>query len=355
MPTAPQKSHLRLKVFIKTIMMMTLKQAFASWSMTQENMALAAKSRDAVQKILLKKYGDIDLEQVTETFARRLFSRCKKRQELKAKAASVLVNLLSWGCDHDYCQHPTFDYSVCNSDKKAQSETNKETKTEKAMEEKTTQDVSILSRRPVAQIDPKTLQVIQVWPSVFRAHSELNIKNIERAIQRHGIAGGFFWADENEAPSFKPAIRGKRMVLERKSKRSIVQIDPGTLQVIRVWPSAFRAHKELNIPNIARAIQRHGIAGGYFWAYENEASTFKPVKSGEQKSLERKTKQKALATASRNTGSDRIPAQPEEVGAAESDAREASELMAFTDQQLIDELIRRGWHGKLKIYKEIEL
>ena len=54
---------------------MTLKQAFTMWAMAPRNTVLAARSRDAVQKVLMKKWNDVELEQITETFARRIFSQ----------------------------------------------------------------------------------------------------------------------------------------------------------------------------------------------------------------------------------------------------------------------------------------
>ena len=51
---------------------MTLNQAFTMWACAPRNTALAAKSRDAVQRVLMKKYNDIELEQFTESFAVRM-------------------------------------------------------------------------------------------------------------------------------------------------------------------------------------------------------------------------------------------------------------------------------------------
>lgn len=64
--------------------------------------------------------------------------------------------------------------------------------------------------RPVVQIDKETLEVIKIWPAITTAASKLKIQNIDRAIQRGGIAGGFFWCDEVDLPNFKPGRRGEK-------------------------------------------------------------------------------------------------------------------------------------------------
>lgn len=91
---------------------MTLKQAFTIWSLSSKNTVLAANSREAVQKVLMKKYNDIDLEQITPVFARRIFSESTEIKEIRVKAASILVHVLKWGSENGYCQPPSFDFNI---------------------------------------------------------------------------------------------------------------------------------------------------------------------------------------------------------------------------------------------------
>lgn len=58
--------------------------------------------------------------------------------------------------------------------------------------------------KSVVQLDAETLQVIKVWPSCFAAQKELGIKNVQRAIVRHGISGGFYWCRPGDEEDFKP-------------------------------------------------------------------------------------------------------------------------------------------------------
>lgn len=94
---------------------MTLKQAFTIWANTPQNISLAAKYRNAANTVLFKKYNDVDLEVFTKGFTERLFAQCDATQELKTKAASVLVYLLSLGAERGHCKEPDFDYTIASN------------------------------------------------------------------------------------------------------------------------------------------------------------------------------------------------------------------------------------------------
>lgn len=195
---------------------MTLRQAFTQWAAAPRNTVLAAKSRDAVQRVLMKRWGDIDLKDISETFARRILRESNKTLELQVKAVSILVHVLSWGGDHGYCQRPAFTYEIASEEWKARQQegnnekeqqedkdsSNPETKQQpEQMEEK---KQSVLQPRPVVQIAPDTLQVVKEWPSVNNAQYELGISNICRAVKTHSQAGGFYWCNPGEQDGFEP-------------------------------------------------------------------------------------------------------------------------------------------------------
>ena len=94
---------------------MTIKEVFKEWSIIPEYSTLAEKSRSAVGSILMYKYSDIHLEQFTEGFVRRIFDNSEVSQELKIKAASILVYLLQWGAKKGYCKEPSFDYTIASN------------------------------------------------------------------------------------------------------------------------------------------------------------------------------------------------------------------------------------------------
>ena len=196
---------------------MTLKQAFTMWACAPRNTALAAKSRDAVQRVLMKKYNDIELEQFTESFVRRIFTQSTETQEVRVKAASILVYVLQWGGDHGHCQRPTFTYEIGSAKEQAAiaepepepeptpeptEQPKEQPKEETTMEEhKKTRGKQPI---PVAQIDPETLALVKVWPSRCEAERGTGACNIDRAIVKKRMAGGFFWCMPDDAEGFKP-------------------------------------------------------------------------------------------------------------------------------------------------------
>lgn len=95
-------------------MAMTLKQVFTMWACEPGHTALAARSHDAVQKILMKKYNDVEVVQFTPSLVERIFRQSKEAQELKTKAASILVHVLNYGAEKGYCSKPTFTYDIAN-------------------------------------------------------------------------------------------------------------------------------------------------------------------------------------------------------------------------------------------------
>ena len=187
---------------------MTLKDAYNHWKLAPRNMAMVRKYSVAVQNVLMKLYADKDLSVFTEEFVRELFAKCDEPKEFKSQAASVLGWLLSWGGDHGYCERPTFDFSIGNQE-----------------EPKNDDDMSGnrgRAPRPVAQIDPNTLEVVKLWSGITTAASQLGIKNIDRAIQRCGLAGGFFWCDEKDIDSFQPGTRAERKL--EKARKSLTKV-----------------------------------------------------------------------------------------------------------------------------------
>ena len=216
---------------------MTLKQAFTMWACAPRNTVLAAKSREAVQKVLMKKWNDLDLEVITASVAEKIFKESPEAKELKVKAASILVYLLEWGGDHGYCQRPTFDYTIANADpepakaeddedplKGIDFDDNKQVadalmdQSARIMNAKPKDDKDMNNEKrasgraatPVAQLDPETFKVIKIWPSMSEAERGVNTSNITRAIQKRKLAGGYYWCYPNDAEGYKPSPRATR-------------------------------------------------------------------------------------------------------------------------------------------------
>lgn len=298
---------------------MTLKQAFTIWAYSPGNTVLAAKSREAVQRVLMKKWNDIGLEQFTEQFCRRIFYQSTESLELKVKAASILVYVLQWGSDNGHCQRPTFTLSIAREEH------------ERAEKDKAQPDDELLVR-----VKPEALA---------KRKAELKARKSETKTEED--------MDEKKT-------RGKQA-------RKICQIDAETLQVIKTYDSCSEGCRAAGVKNIDRAIKRLQLAGGYYWQYPEDVATFadrlaakraakpqsktakpKPKVESDAEKQQAKVKNNfptAVATLAPTPKPDDAPnvTNDNQRGTA---AHEALEV--FTDDELLEELDRRGWQGELR-------
>lgn len=309
---------------------MTLKQAFTIWACAPSNTVLAAKSREAVQRVLMKKWNDIDLEQFSESFCRRIFYQSTESLEMKVKAASILIYVLQWGGDNGHCQRPTFTYDIA-------SEEHKRAEKDKGMQ---TDDVPKQERIVVKSLAEVKADVLGTGKptDVLPAKTETKVKN-----------------EPKEENMEQKRQRGKQ-------PKPVAQLDVKTLQVIKVWPSRSEAERELGACNLDRAINRKRMSAGFFWCAPEDADGFQPnpmskfaPKSHPNPKVEKKPKslvdkfnkeQQELEQMKRE-GKIAVtkPASSEEEQ-IHTAARDALEV--FTDDELLEELDRRGWQGELR-------
>jgi hypothetical protein len=79
--------------------------------------------------------------------------------------------------------------------------------------------------KSVVQLDAETLKPIKVWKSCNAAQNGLGIKNVQRAISRCGISGGFYWCRPGDEETFKPADkRSKNGGKTAKPKKAAVKV-----------------------------------------------------------------------------------------------------------------------------------
>ena len=298
---------------------MTLKQAFTIWAYSPGNTVLAAKSREAVQRVLMKKWNDIGLEQFTEQFCRRIFYQSTESLELKVKAASILVYVLQWGSDNGHCQRPTFTLSIAREEH------------ERAEKDKAQPDDELLVR-----VKPEALA---------KRKAELKARKSETKTEED--------MDEKKT-------RGKQA-------RKICQIDAETLQVIKTYDSCSEGCRAAGVKNIDRAIKRLQLAGGYYWQYPEDVATFadrlaaKRAAKPQSKTAKPKPKVESDAEKQQANVKNNFPTavatlaptpKPDDATDVPNDnqrgtaAHEALEV--FTDDELLEELDRRGWQGELR-------
>lgn len=296
---------------------MTLKQAFTMWAFSPKNTVLAARSRDAVQRVLMKKWNDIELEQFTESFCRRIFYQSTEPLEMKVKAASILVHILQWGADNGHCNPPTFTLSIASEEHKRAVE-DKSQNTNDTPKKKRIIVPTLAEIKGDLHMPDDNEPIVNVKPEALaRRKAEQEARNETKT-------------EEDMEPK---KTRGKQ-------PKPVAQLDAKTLQVIKVWPSRSEAERELGACNLDRAIIRKRMAAGFFWCSPEDADSFTPnPKSNLSPKPEPRLKPKP-SPAMKNE-----PTTVDE-NAVRNAARKALEV--FSDDELLDELDRRGWQGELR-------
>lgn len=185
--------------------------------------------------------------------------------------------------------------------------------------------------RAVVQLDAETLQVIKVWPSCFAAQKELGIKNVQRAISRCGISGGFYWCRPGDEEGFKPLEkRGRKKGKNKTKTEKTEKPKPLTEEEKELHRKVFDGHARGQVPG--RSQTREDAA----------ARDLSPVMPTDEQQEQLKEAEVAVAEARRDF-EEQIAEHVDQV------------LQKCTDDELIAELRRREWHGTLRITRTIEL
>ena len=291
---------------------MTFSQAFTQWAVAPRNTVLAAKSREPVRRVLMKQWGDIDLEQFSETFARRIFRESRESLEMQVKAASILVYVLQWGGDHGHCQRPKFTYDIASEEY------------HKAHEQQPAAAQCAAVPQQPSPAEP---------PSTEIPKNKSDMKHTESP-----AASGEAPETSNLQPKTKrPRQKGPR----GKAPRPVTQIDPQTLQPLKQFPTIREAAETVGClaSNIHRAVSQLRSAGGYYWCDPENAANFADLMARKKTTP---AARRAIA-ATINKGRRKKVGDAKAEKAKSEKGQQPATLAAFTDRDLCDELRRRGW------------
>lgn len=315
---------------------MTLKEAYEQWGKLKERQTLYIKTRNAFMQVWKKLDFSIPCKEVTLAVLREALAKhgpvCA---EDKARAASVMVHVLTFAHQEQpqECPMPRFDYGALLKDAETE--------------------------RKVLKIERKLPENVQKLPKV-----EQKLPDMEQRKQTRVTP--------------KKPYQGERDTLGRsknRAKRKVAQIDPSTLEVVKVWDSMGAAEKELGIRNVTRAIDKKRIAGGFYWCDEKDAATFEPREDMRGRKSGTAGKPAGAATeplpTEQNASKDdedvaNAPEAEDIANAVERDIEDfiggfghgavqpgktavTPTLSEFTDKELIDEVQRRGWKGDVTL------
>ena len=222
---------------------MTLREAYEVWA--QENVRLSAKYRQANKEVLLDKYGDIQVTDLTEEFIRKIFSDYKGTAENRARASSTIMSIMYMMENAKIVKHINFSSETfrLNHDNEEEREAVSTVLREELDERRASQnelrnklagiqeqvDASIQKqkekvRRPglpgnaraVLKLDPKTLEVIKEYDCMSDACKDNGIKSLGTYIKGHHKGKGFYWCYPENLDDYREEIRAIQAKTDKK-------------------------------------------------------------------------------------------------------------------------------------------
>ena len=198
----------------------TLREAYEVWA--QENVRLSAKYRQANKEVLLDKYGDIKVKDLTEEFIKKIFEEYKGTAENRARASSTIMSIMYMMENAKIVKHINFSSETfrLNHDNEEEREAVSTVLREELDERRASQnelrnklagiqeqvDASIQKQkekvrrpglpgnaRPILKLDPKTLEVIKEYDCMSDACKDNGLKSLGTYIKGHYKGNGFYW------------------------------------------------------------------------------------------------------------------------------------------------------------------
>lgn len=322
---------------------MLLSDAYLLWQKEPENMALYRNTKDAFRLTWLMLPTNKPCAYYTKDVLADAMVKTKTMHDFRVKAGSVMVHVLIYAHKKNSDNPmPAFSYNdVLLMVKEMEGIDFKDPEPEDALNIRTKAEVSEI---PVDEVSTKTPP---------------------EPCDEHGDALPATDNPKNETDMKKKNDPTKPAKPRGKLPRPVAQIDPETLQVVKVWPSCSEAERETSASNLTRVIKRKNISGGFFWCYPEDAKGFKPnpfskpalAQQAEQQEKKRKTvkatepKPKPATAIGQIT--DSITQPVDEVVHKPSPLLKS--LADFTDAELIHELEQRGWKGDLQLMLKVSL
>jgi len=156
--------------------------------------------------------------------------------------------------------------------------------------------------------------------------------------------------------------------------KPVNQIDPKSGLVFATYESVCAAERAVGVKNIRRAIEIKGKAGGYLWEYATpEEANRKPEPEPESKNNETMNVENILSVLEidekqfyRDDGiflnrelaeklNEKLCPLLDPVYELTPEARRLLELAECTNQELVNEMRKRGWRGDIEVVEKISL
>ena len=280
---------------------MTLKQAHQSFTSAAPcNVTLASRYRNEWHAVFYP-YEDTPLEALTAERLRQIIGALEKTREQKARALSFLQNILVWLADTYPLQYHRPEWKFSD-----------------ILKEEASSSPELFDDT----LNPPPSSLHQIPESPVCCDSVATVPPTEAT-----------------PPAEKENKKHKRPLNSGMKPKPVVMLDPQNLTVLRTFASLTEVTQQMGInqSNISKAISRKSSSAGYYWCYQGDEDSFLPAKK-----VYIRIMPKATGETAKNPAKEAV-----RIGSP------LPSLSSFTDQQLRDELVRRGWHGS--IYQRLDL
>ena len=387
---------------------MNLGQAYLGWQQQSQNRELYLKTREAFRKAWFALPTNKPCSYYTKEVLGEALAATREIESNKTKAASVMVHVLTFAAwaEPKFNPKPDFTYMdlmeytkgpLADPEKiavKRDQDDEGPGASGKAKPEKRPSclddydddndlDIDPVTAMPRKPVDLGPVDVVNVRERA--TVPDLDVKRIASKkplmpCDEHGrpIPGdpcvivpvaldddplaGIDFPDVQEETKPEEDMKPKEKKPRGRQPKPVVQIDPKMLIVVKVWPSLSQAQRELSLTHIDVAVQKMRKCGGFYWSLASDVETFKERLEEKNRQAEERLRQQAENMRRRKTSQAKKQADPSEPvkqaedhgpvpnGPSEENQRRnaaSDALKVFTDEELLGELERRGWHGDL--------
>ena len=361
---------------------MNLNEAYLGWQQVKDNGQFYMKTRNDFRRAWLMLPTNKPCSYYTKEVLGEALAASSEAEGVKVRAASVMIQVLEWAHKEEPKECPKVKFTIDDlmayvrgevekpkteepvdddepkvvvkkgAKKKTDFVPEKKPKKSKASKSGDKGDKSDDGKKhaggrptkPVCQIDPDTLEVIATFDSCNAAMQATGASNIDRAVARVRKSAGFYWSTPDGVKTFAKRLREKQKADEQRHVEAAGRARAVKLQKI--------AEQRAQAAEAEKAEKGQGSIGDrHLGLTTTESQSPSAARSGE-----------AVGSASqRHDQPERKPRRevermPEPKAVGDKGQSKVSEALAvFSDDELIEELDRRGWYGVMRKVMVVEL
>lgn len=357
---------------------MNLQQAYIGWSQQQQNREHYMKTKDAFRKAWFMLPTNKPCSYYTKQVLGEALAATREVESVKINAASVMVHVLSFAhfAEPKYNPEPDFTYSdlmeytkgpladpakigklpVDEDDDDNDLDIDPVTAMpRKAINEETVDTIKVREKLHVPEIDASKVESKEPLTPCDEHGNPIPgepsiIVSVPKDEDNDPLAGIDFNDKKEVADALldqsarimndKPKEDMKDKKLRGRQPRKVCKIDPDTLKVLEVYDSISEACSKNGVKKLDGALRKNQRCHGFYWCYAEYAKDFKPATQHPTGDVKKKA-------ATKPTPKPNHKKVEEAIQQLQLDYAPKPDIANLTDEELRDELVRRGWRGAL--------